>query len=123
MSAVTTLLRSSDPSLIAAVSDVVHSVGEITLEVASPDEFFDRLGQGGIALVLFHVSGPEDRADAVALLRQLEPRLVKVPALIVSDNDDPEQELALLRLGAADYLTRPLDLRRLAYLVEQHTLE
>ncbi len=35
----------------------------------------------------------------------------------------PNWNFALLRLGAADYLTRPLNLGRLTYLVEKHTLE
>jgi len=40
------------------------------------------------------------------------------PLLVLSDEYQAEQALALLRLGAVDYLSRPLDLRRLAYLVD-----
>jgi two-component system, NtrC family, response regulator HydG len=121
--AVTTLLRSSDPALVSAVKEVIHSVGGLTLEMASREDLQSRLGQDPLALVLFHRTGSRDGADAAALIREMERFRIQVPILILSDTDDPEQELALLRLGAADFLTRPLNLGRLAYLVEKHTLK
>jgi two-component system response regulator HydG len=38
--------------------------------------------------------------------------------LVVTEVHNPAQGLALLRLGVIDYLTRPLDLNRLSYLIE-----
>jgi DNA-binding NtrC family response regulator len=121
--AVTTLLRSSDPSLVSAVKEVVQSVGGLTLKVSPWDDLPRRLGQESAALVLLHVRDPAEGADATALMHRLEQLRIPMPVLVLSDADDPEQELALLRLGAADYLTRPLNLGRLGYLVEKHTLK
>src|SRR5205814_797249 len=42
--------------------------------------------------------------------------------LVLSDAYHASQALVLLRQGAADYLSRPLDLNRLAYLLETLTV-
>jgi two-component system response regulator HydG len=117
------MLRSPDESLVAAVKDIIYSIGRIKLQIARSEEILRRVGQEEPTVVLFHVSNPADGDDATALLRILETHRGKTAALIVSDEDNPELELSLLRLGAADYLTRPLNLGRLSYLVEKHTLE
>jgi two-component system response regulator HydG len=122
--AVTTLLRSSDPSLAGAVKKIVQSVGNLTLEVAArQEELPDRLSREPVTLLLLHLREPGDGADAADLMRELERLRIRLTVLVLSDFDDPEQELALLRLGAADFLTRPLNLGRLGYLVEKHTLQ
>jgi DNA-binding NtrC family response regulator len=122
MPAVTTLLRSSDPSLVSAVKEVVQTVGGVKVEVAPPEELSLRLGREPAALLMLHLAGPGDGTDAAKLMRQLQRLRIAVPVVVLSDGHDPEQELALLRLGAADFLTRPLNLGRLGYLVEKHTL-
>jgi DNA-binding NtrC family response regulator len=117
------LLRSSDPSLVSAVKDVVRSVGDVKVEVAPAEELPRRLGREPAALLMLHLAGPGDGADAAGLMQQLQRLRIEVPVVVLSDCHDPEQELALLRLGAADFLTRPLNLGRLGYLVEKHTLK
>jgi two-component system response regulator HydG len=122
MPTVTTLLRSSDPSLVSAVKEVVQSVGGVKVEVATPEELPRRLGREA-ALLMLHLAAPGDGADAADLMHQLQRLRIQVPVVVMSDCPDPEQELALLRLGVADFLTRPLNLGRLGYLVEKHTLQ
>jgi DNA-binding NtrC family response regulator len=46
----------------------------------------------------------------------------RTPTLLISDRHEAEQALGLLRQGAADYLTRPLDLGRLGYLIDVLTV-
>src|SRR5690348_4904860 len=46
-----------------------------------------------------------------------------VAAIAICENANPEQILALSRLGVAECLCRPLDLGRLAYLIDSLTIE
>jgi two-component system response regulator HydG len=105
------------------VKGVVQAIGGLKLEVAPQEDLRDRCGQEPAALLLLHVSEPDDGPDVVDLMDDLERLGIQVPVLVLSDADDPEQELALLRRGAVDFLTRPLSLGRLGYLVEKHTLK
>jgi DNA-binding NtrC family response regulator len=43
--------------------------------------------------------------------------------LVISDDYRPEQKARLLKEGVADYLVRPINLRRLAYLIDVLTIE
>ena len=45
-----------------------------------------------------------------------------VVTLVIAEEYNAEQAFSLLRAGAADYLDRPLNLRRLAYLMDVLTI-
>src|SRR3954470_14299118 len=123
MSASTTLLISTDPPLIESVRGVVRSVGDLGLRVqAEVEEACAQLERGGAALVLVHLPRGEDAGRATRLLQSATAGKGPVPVLVLSDRHDAAQALDLLRLGVADYLSRPLDLGRLACLVDMLTV-
>ncbi len=94
MSAVTILVRSPDPMLVAAVNEIVRSIGGLTLQVVSSEEILGCSGHKEVALVLFHVSNSGDGAAAATLVRTLQPsHRGRRPRLVVSDGDNPELEL------------------------------
>ena len=72
----------------------------------------------GLRLVLAHLTRQCSVSNLTRLLSTMSATGVSIPTLVLSDEYYAEQALALLRIGAADYLTRPLDLSRLAYLVD-----
>jgi len=116
------LLSSTDPSLIDVVEEVIGTVADLRLEVCDrPEALWGSVGRSDVGLVALHAAaGPDEVLSLAAQLRAIRK---KTPVLIVSDRDDPEQELALFRLGVAEYLSRPLDLRRLALVIESHTAD
>jgi two-component system, NtrC family, response regulator HydG len=119
--ALTVLLSSTDPSLVDAVEGVVGSLDDLRLETcAPPDEVCRRTARGEVGLVLLHAAGS---LDVSALVGQLKTTRRKTLVMILSDRDDPEQELALFRLGVADYFARPLDLNRLSLAIDSHTID
>jgi two-component system response regulator HydG len=62
-------------------------------------------------------------ADQISsFLRQLAAASRPVATIIIGDQENAEQALMLLRQGAADYLSRPLDLARFAYLIDTLTV-
>ncbi len=119
----TMMLVSADNALISLVRGAVGTLKEMHLEVVSEfDEACSRIERPGVVLVLAHLSHDCSIAKLTRLLGTIGATVQKTPTLVLSDEYYAEQALAMLRLGAADYLTRPLDLVRLAYLVDVLTL-
>jgi len=81
-----------------------------------------RVEDGGVRLVLIHVADPQAAEPAREWLGDLAGRRVPIPAVVLSEQDDPGTRLAMLRAGAVDYLSGPLNLSRLAMLVDLLTI-
>jgi two-component system response regulator HydG len=119
----TALLITCDPTLVQAVSKVIDSVKELNLKaVATVTEAYPQLHRADLVLLLAHLPRQTDTAEASGLVQTVAASLRPVPILLISDQHHPEQALALLQQGAADYLTRPLDLARLGYLLDVLTV-
>ncbi|MGO9919238.1 MAG: sigma 54-interacting transcriptional regulator, partial [Isosphaeraceae bacterium] len=117
------VLISQDSTLASVVQEVVARTPGIRLErVQDHDEACDRVASQGAALVLSHLTPAGPVAGLTRLLSTLEARGRGVPVLVLSDEYHAKQALALHRLGVADYLSRPLDLGRLGYLIDILTL-
>jgi DNA-binding NtrC family response regulator len=123
MSGPTSLLVSTDTSMIAAVHGAIESVRNLVLEVISGiDEACDGMIRDDVVLALVHQDCEGDAAGVTRLLRVIAESRRPVPMLVLSNQHRAEQALALLRAGVADYLSRPLDLSRLTYLINVLTL-
>jgi two-component system response regulator HydG len=123
MNDATVLLATRDPSLQQAVAETVRSLPHLQFRtVAGLTEVPGCLRRGNVALLLPHLTVPGDTDAMVALLRKLALWRTPVATLAIGENRDPVQVLTLLRAGAADFLPRPLDLGRLAYLLDVLTL-
>jgi len=120
----TLLLVSTDTSMIEAVHGAIESVGNLVLEVIPGfDEACDGATRdNNVVLVLVHQACEGDVAAFTRLLRAIAEAKRPVPMLVLSDRHRAEQALSLLRSGVADYLSRPLDLSRLTYLIDVLTL-
>jgi DNA-binding NtrC family response regulator len=119
----TTLLVTSDPSLTKTVHGVVDSIGGFNLEVVEGcEQACLELGRDDILVVLYHLNESRSAAEVTRLLQTIAIKRSSVVTLVLSEAHRADQALALLRLGAADYLSRPLDLNRLAYLIDLFTL-
>jgi DNA-binding NtrC family response regulator len=123
MSAAFVLLISSDSTFEETVRGLVATIGRLSLKVLDPGtQAGCRLGEPDLGLVLLHVTGEADRAQALAVLRQASARPQPVATLVVSDRYRAAEALEFLRQGAVDYLSRPLDLTRLAFLTDLLTV-
>jgi DNA-binding NtrC family response regulator len=116
-------LITDDSALVQAVGGVFGSLADLGLRtVATVQNAFSHLQHSNLALVLAHLGKGRGFEEVADLLRRLAAGGRAVATLVISDHRDAEHALALLRLGAADHLTRPLDLQRLAYLSDVLTL-
>jgi two-component system response regulator PilR (NtrC family) len=119
----TALLICEDLPLIETIHELVRSIVGLRLRiVAGIDKVIASPSRVPDAIILIHLSQDSDDARAARLLRMLTSARQSVPVIVLSDEHRPEQILNLLRLGAADCLSRPLDLHRLSYLIDVLTV-
>jgi DNA-binding NtrC family response regulator len=119
----TALLICEDPPLIETIHEVVRSISGLRLRiVAGIEKLISPPLRVTDAIILIHLSRESDGTRAGRLLRMLTSARQSVPVIALSDEHRPEQILNLLRLGAADCLSRPLDLHRLSYLIDVLTV-
>jgi two-component system, NtrC family, response regulator HydG len=119
----TALLICDDPALTETIHEVVRSIHKFRLRiVASIEELSSPHLRIPDAILLIHLPRGREGAWATRLLRMLMSARQSVPVIVLCDEHRPEQILELLRLGAADCLSRPLDLQRLSYLIDVLTV-
>jgi DNA-binding NtrC family response regulator len=119
----TVLLISTDGSLVKSCKGSVRQFSYLDLSVfPRPEDAYAPVEAGGVTLLLAHLAQPADREPIARLLRRTAQAKKPVATLVIGDEDLADQGLALLRLGAADYLSRPLDLSRLGFLVDSLTV-
>lgn len=119
----TVLLICADPPLIQTIRELVLPIDGLQLRiVGEANELFFSSRQIADAVVLIHLAEGSDGVEAARLLRMLASAQNSVPVIVLSDEHRPAQSLELLRLGAADCLSRPLDLHRLSYLIDVLTV-
>ena len=119
----TALLISPDVSLRRSVEDAAGSVSHLQLQtIPTLKDAGERLRRPDLSLLLAHLSSDNDAVQTTSVLRDLALERRPVATLVISEQYDAAEALKFLRYGAADYLDRPLDLRRLAYLLEVLTV-
>lgn len=119
----TVLMISTDGSLIKSCKGSVRHFAHLDLTVLSSlEDAYAKVDQGNAALLLVHLTRKEDREPIARLLRRTAEAKKPIATLVIGNEGLAEQGLALLRLGAADYLSRPLDLNRLSFLIETLTV-
>ena len=120
---VTMVLISQDSSLQSAVQEVLSRVQGLKLEIVkNHDEAAERVAGKDVALVLSHLNPTSCVSGLKRLLGTIVASAQRLPVVVLSDEYHAQQALTLLRLGVAEYLSRPLDLGRLNYLVDVLTL-
>jgi DNA-binding NtrC family response regulator len=117
------MVVSHDANLPLMIQGVVSQIRGMNLNVVQDhDAACDLVLGQRIALAVCHLTADCHVAGLTRLLSTLQALGQKVPVLVLSDEYHAEQALALLRLGVVEYLSRPLDLGRLGYLVDILTL-
>src|SRR5262245_5722531 len=119
------LLVSQDPSLANAAHGVISSTRGFELQVVTEVETGcnEILGHDRVLVALVHLDGKTNVAGLMRILQAVAQSRRPVATIVISDHANPEQALALTRLGVAQFLSRPLDLGRLAYLIDILTIE
>jgi DNA-binding NtrC family response regulator len=119
----TALLVSNEASLIEAVQGVMDSIENLDLVVApGASEAHKVVTRDDVVLMMVHQDCVGEIDEVTCLVRALVEAKRSVPTIVLSNRHRAEQALELLRFGVADYFYRPLDLSRLAYLIDVLTM-
>lgn len=122
MRVVPVVLVSSDSHLIEAARPLVAGTASCSFDLVSPSAAeFALHSTSEPVLLLLHIQAGEAE-DAARWLQEVLLAKQLIAAVVISDDASPRTSLALLRAGAVDCLNRPLDLRRLAFLIDSLTL-
>jgi DNA-binding NtrC family response regulator len=113
----TALLITPDRGLVEGVRQAVASISNWRLVVVdSYDQAYGHLDDS--QLVLAHIVESADDPAVVRLLQTTKAGVHRIPLVCIGDDHKVGHGIEVLRQGAADYLTRPLNLRRLALLLD-----
>ncbi|NIL95816.1 MAG: AAA domain-containing protein [Planctomycetales bacterium] len=114
---VSVLFISRDRGLVEGVQQAVASVSGWQLTVVDAYGQVDsRLGEA--RLVLAHIVDDADQRAVIQLLQKLRAEPRQIPLVCIGDSHEVGRGIDVLRRGAIDYLTRPVNLRRLALLFD-----
>ncbi len=76
--------------------------------------------QDGISIVLLDLNMPNMNGFQVLEAMRNDARFKKIRTLILTDNDKPENEIMGLRMGATDYIRKPIHMDSLRARIELH---
>ena len=112
-----TVLIIDDNPGVAIALEVMFSLHDIdTVSARSPDEGLARLHEGGIDLVVqdmnFHADTTSGE-EGIALFHAIREREPDLPVILLTAWTHLESAVELVKAGAADYLGKPWDDRRL----------
>lgn len=85
-------------------------------------ETLEQIERGEVWVALVHVASADDEEQLACLLKETRLGRVQVPVIAITEGDDPDQRRRLLTQGTVDCLPRPLDLSRLAFLLDVLTV-
>jgi diguanylate cyclase (GGDEF)-like protein len=100
------LLVDDDPMVIRVFSRILSDYAP--LRFATSGRVALKLARESVPdLVMLDVEMPEMSGFEICKLFKSDPRLAEVPIVFVSSHESPELETAGLKLGAADFLSKP----------------
>jgi DNA-binding NtrC family response regulator len=123
MTDTTALLISKNRALIATCERAIDAIPALHLEVVSElCEADPSLQELSCPLILVHLPNHGQTAELIRIVGALASRKRTVAIVVIAEQHDGQVALSLLQAGVADYLSRPLDLNRLAYMLDNLTL-
>ncbi|MFP4104563.1 MAG: LuxR C-terminal-related transcriptional regulator [Phycisphaerae bacterium] len=100
------LVLESDATLVRRYEEFLESISHRILTAESAQELLDLAGLEKADAVIVE---PESADDGLALIRSLRELLPHCPIVVVSRDDRPGAIEAAFRMGASEYLTKPVE--------------
>jgi len=109
------LIVDDEPSICWALSELMEEEGYSATAVGSAEEALQVPGDEALKLVLLDVRLPG--LDGISAMPRLRERFGKVPIVVMTAFGDLETAVRAVDSGAADYLSKPLNLEDVTSLV------
>ena len=110
------LVADDDPEFLRIIEHHIRSWGWRVESVLDKTALLRRLASGPPGLLLMDVRFGEH--DGLEVLQQIQKRHADLKVVLLTAFGSIENAVAAVRLGAVDYLTKPVDLARLRSVVE-----
>ncbi|MFO0617498.1 MAG: sigma-54 dependent transcriptional regulator [Polyangiaceae bacterium] len=111
------LLVDDDPTALANLKAFLESEGYVTSTAADGAEALTALGEFAPNVIVSDLQMPN--VDGMQLLESVRKLQDAVPVIIATSHDDLGAAVTAMRAGAADYLTKPVDLDALLVVIER----
>ena len=104
------------PECVLLLSHYLGSRGYPVVRAGSAREFYQHLDSGRIALVLLDIELPDRNGNEI--LEDIAPRYPDLGIIMVTGTTDIQVALNCLRLGADDYLTKPVNIKQFLHTID-----
>ncbi|WP_418139225.1 response regulator transcription factor [Oceanimonas smirnovii] len=105
-------LLDDDPKVLAANGFLLKAMGHDSQGWTEPACFLEELDDNTEAVLLLDLAMPE--MDGLEVLAELNRRRSPVAVVLLTGHGDVPQAVKAMKLGAVDFLEKPVDARRLA---------
>lgn len=106
------LIIDDEKNLRESLVELIESEGYIAQEATDGTEGLLKIRAGNFACIFLDIRMP--RMDGLQLLAKLrDKKLTDVPVIIISAFGESQQTIEAMRLGAFDYITKPLDIEEI----------
>lgn len=116
-SAMQIYLVDDQPAILKALTRLLNSAGYTVQSFASASEFLTSVDAQAQGCLILDLAMPE--MNGLALQQALSERASLLPVIFLTGQGDIETGVRAMKLGAADFLTKPVDAERLLAAVEQ----
>jgi DNA-binding response OmpR family regulator len=100
-----------------AVSEILRKEGFDVIAAAGGAEAIERIGREEVGVVILDVVMPE--MDGLEALRRIKAENAAIQVIVITAHSDEDAILNALRLGALDYLAKPIHAQELALSVKK----
>ena len=117
MASATILVVDDEPSACSALATVLKGAGHHVLVAGDGQQALDQVDLRTPDLILSDLCMPN--MGGLELLRQLKRRAIGVPVLLMTASSAVDSAVGAMKEGAADYLTKPLNIDELLIVIER----
>ncbi|MFH0783248.1 MAG: ATP-binding protein [Pseudomonadota bacterium] len=104
------------PEIVLLLSHYLTSQGFPVIRAGNAHDFYQLLNTRKIALVLLDIELPDQNGNII--LEDISPKYPDLGIIMVTGTTDIQVALNCLRLGADDYLTKPVNIKQLLHTVK-----
>lgn len=104
------LIIEDEHALGTALSFIIRRIGHLPTLVASGAAGLEAMKNQAFAAVVLDIGLPD--VSGLQVLQKMRDRKVKIPVLVITAHATLDHAIAAQKLGATEYLTKPLDLRQ-----------
>lgn len=112
------LLIEDDPDIIVWISSYLEEFGYEVTVLDTVTDALSYIKQNIYNLVLCDINLPDFLGYEV--LKYIQEHKISLPVIVISAYSDQKTKLHAFKLGASDYMTKPLDLEELEARIEVH---